>query len=291
MSGFDTQLRMTTQPVFPAGAAIPLVYQYHLLRDVDRMDVFSRAIVECVRPGDAILELGCGTGILSFLAAKRGASVIAVERDQTLAECARRFLAANGVSDRVTVVCDDATKFEPPAEVDGVICEMMFTGLLVEPQWQVMRNILSRLRKAPRFVLPCTADLAVTPGQADFSYLGYHAPFSRAFSDSDFTPMSESLRYATLRIDRCFSVDSVDVTLDLIVSRAGLLNAIKISTETEIAPGIWSYGSQEFCWPFVFPVVEPLAVGAGDRVRLHIGYRFGGDYHSVYAKAEFLTVT
>lgn len=279
---------MTTQPVFPVGATIPLVYHYHLLRDVDRMEAFSRAITDSVCPGDLILDLGCGTGIMSFLAAKRGARVIAVECDPALAESARRFLAANGVSDQVTVVCGDATTFDSPQNVNGIICELMFTGLLVEPQWKAMRNALSRINQAPRFVLPISAKFSVTIGQADFSYLGYQAPFSRAFSESDFSPLGESVQFAAIHFERCPVTDEVDVTLNLPVVKTGRLNAVKISTETEIAPGIWSQGSPEFCWPFVFPLVDPLELRLGDGIRLHLRYRFGGDYHSVHAAAALL---
>jgi predicted RNA methylase len=38
------------------------------LVDIPRLESFEHAIREVVRPGDVVLDLGCGTGILGMLA-------------------------------------------------------------------------------------------------------------------------------------------------------------------------------------------------------------------------------
>ena len=71
-----------------------------------------------VAPGDRVLDLGCGSGILSIAAAKLGASnVLGLEIDPTAASVAERNVSENGVQD--TVRTDEATLPHPRAAADG----------------------------------------------------------------------------------------------------------------------------------------------------------------------------
>lgn len=71
-----------------------------------------------VQPKDCILDLGCGSGILSIAAAKLGASdVLGLEIDPIAASVAERNVRENGVQDTVTT--DEATLPHPKAEANG----------------------------------------------------------------------------------------------------------------------------------------------------------------------------
>lgn len=61
------------------------------------------------KPGETVLELGCGSGAAFLCLAARvpGVRVVAVEREPELAALARENAALNGVSDRVTVIEGD----------------------------------------------------------------------------------------------------------------------------------------------------------------------------------------
>ena len=71
-----------------------------------------------VRPGDVVLDVGAGSGILSLFAARAGAAcVYAVERT-TVAAVAQGLAAANGVAEIVQVFHGDVMEIELPGPVE-----------------------------------------------------------------------------------------------------------------------------------------------------------------------------
>ncbi|KAG6866179.1 hypothetical protein C0991_007729 [Blastosporella zonata] len=82
-----------------------------------------------------VLDVGCGTGILSLFAARSGAKrVIAVDASD-IAERAARIVKANGVEDVVTVVrgkVEEITLPDDIKQVDIIISEWMGYALLYE---------------------------------------------------------------------------------------------------------------------------------------------------------------
>jgi predicted RNA methylase len=96
-----------------------------MIRDTARTEAFKRAIDSVVRPGDIVLDVGAGSGILSVFAAQAGASrVYAVERT-TIAVLAQELAAANGVADVVQVIQGDLFDIDLPEQVDVIVSEWL----------------------------------------------------------------------------------------------------------------------------------------------------------------------
>ena len=73
-----------------------------------------------VRPGDNVLEVGCGTGYASAIMSKVAAHVIALDDDQAIADVAKAALAAAGCGNVVTVTGPIAKGFAAKAPYDVV---------------------------------------------------------------------------------------------------------------------------------------------------------------------------
>lgn len=74
-----------------------------------------QVLEEVVRPGDSVLDLGTGSGILAIAAARLGATpVVAVDNDPVAVKVARANVAANGLSAAVDVAEGDRP--QPGAE-------------------------------------------------------------------------------------------------------------------------------------------------------------------------------
>jgi len=96
-----------------------------MIRDRVRTDAFRRAINAVVRPGDIVLDVGAGSGILSVFAARAGAArVYAVERTP-IAGLAVQLAAANDAADTVTVIHGDIIDIELPEPVDVIVSEWL----------------------------------------------------------------------------------------------------------------------------------------------------------------------
>jgi type I protein arginine methyltransferase len=96
-----------------------------MICDRVRTEAFRRAIDAVVRPGDIVLDVGAGSGILSVFAARAGAArVYAIERTSA-AVLAQDLAAANGVAEIVQVIHGDVMDLELPGRVDVIVSEWL----------------------------------------------------------------------------------------------------------------------------------------------------------------------
>jgi SAM-dependent methyltransferase len=97
---------MTSNPDYPRPFRNPSfssVTHCRLLLRVDRTLAIQQAIQRAVTPGDCVLDAGCGSGILSFLALRAGASqVIGVDRENV--DLARSLAAENGLDRNIRFI-------------------------------------------------------------------------------------------------------------------------------------------------------------------------------------------
>jgi hypothetical protein len=95
------------------------------LDDRERISAFRKAINETVRPGDVVLDLASGTGILGLLACQAGARQVYSIDDGGIVQLARDVARANNLSDRFTFLKGMSTRIALPEPVDVVIADQI----------------------------------------------------------------------------------------------------------------------------------------------------------------------
>jgi len=262
---------------------IPLPYHYHMLADQTRLTAFREAIEYLVKPGANVLELGGGTGVLSFFAAQKARRVWCVEKIGQLARTARKFLEQNRVGSRVEVIEADANDFLPPEPVDVVICEMLHVGLLREKQIAVIQSFKQRYAekfgpRLPQFI-PEVSFLAVQPVEQSFSFQGFVAPvtvFQAPLAEQPGTlSLGDPVLYGALEFRESLPSEFTWQG-ELQIANAGTLNALRFVTKNITAVLETEGRASEWANQFlVLPLAKSLAVRAGDRIRIDFSYRAG----------------
>jgi type I protein arginine methyltransferase len=272
------------------GQFIPVHYHHNMLMDENRMAPFKAAIDYAVFPGAKVLELGGGTGVLSWFAAQHASRVWCVEFNPDMVLEARRFLAANRNGDRVEVVHADAFEYLPPEPVDVVICEMIHVGMLREKQVEVIEAFKRRYKARfggplPRFI-PEAVLMAAQPLQQDYDFHGFRAPIVQ-FQDHGpskrTVELAEPIIYSALDFTYPVGMD-VRWEGDFSIARAGTVNALRFVTRNILAvtrnpPGIIDWLNHYMA----LPLAQPMRVRAGDMLRVGFAYRAGGSIPSLQA--------
>ena len=142
-----------------------LVFDEHrqYLADRSRVDAFERALREMVRPGDVVLDLAAGTGILSFLACRAGAARVYAIESTSLVEEGRAVAHANGLGDRVRFVREWSRFATLPEPVDLIVTDQIgqigFDAGLIE----YVADTRRRLLKPGGRIVPQRLELKAAP--------------------------------------------------------------------------------------------------------------------------------
>lgn len=133
-------------------------WQFSMLHDELRNAAFEGALRRAVRPGMRVLEIGTGAGLLALMAARAGAAeVITCEMNPSIAQTARRIIAANGYADRVRVIGKHSAALDLEVDLGGpvdlLVSEIINKDLVGEHVLPVIEDA-SRFLKSGGRILP-----------------------------------------------------------------------------------------------------------------------------------------
>ncbi len=247
------------------------------------MESFKEAIELAVPIGSRVLELGGGTGALSFFAAQRAAKVYCVERLRENALVARSLLAKNRNGERVEVICADALHYLPPEPVDVVICEMLHVGMVREQQIEVIESFKKRYLATfggplPRFI-PEAFIQGIQPINYNFNFFGYVAPVPLFQSPGNADPACKELgdpavyQLAEYRYDVSRRISWKG---SLPINSSGECNAMRIILKNLVA--IRLDQNSPVAWHnqyLVVPLPSSIPVQEGSSLEVSINYSSG----------------
>jgi protein arginine N-methyltransferase 1 len=178
------------QPWMMEEFASPLL-QESLLLDKVRCDAYREAIHRTVKQGDVVVDLGAGTGLLSFFALQAGARHVYAIEMSDIADAAAELIAANRFEDRITLIRKNSKKVRLPEPCDVLVTETLSAFCFdTENIIEFVADARERFLKPGARIIPESADTFLMPFSSDAFGAGRLPP---RYYDLDFKPFSKRL--------------------------------------------------------------------------------------------------
>ncbi|CAM6105310.1 unnamed protein product [Calypogeia fissa] len=136
-----------------------------MIKDRTRTDAYRDAIfmhADAIRD-KVVVDVGCGTGILSIFCAYAGARKVYAVDASDIAVQAQQVVKANGLADIITVLVGRVEEVEIDEEVDVIVSEWMGYMLLYESMLSSVICARDRWLKPGGIILPSHATLYMAP--------------------------------------------------------------------------------------------------------------------------------
>lgn len=263
-----------------------------LLRDEAAQEAYRRAISRSLRGGEAVLDLGTGTGVHALFACQAGARIVyAVDADQFI-ELAKAVCAANGCSDRVRFFHGLIEEVDLPEKVDVIFGHHGLSRLM-----ELLPVARERFLKPGGTLIPFRAELFAAPLESAEAWEKAVSCWEQPHLGLSFAPVrayAVNNRHLWLIDPRELLSDAANLgPIDFLtlqnaafvgageatIARPGVVHGLGMWFVQWLAPGI-SVGTTPPCtlpldlWNNDFlPIEDPVPVQPGERVgiRLHTG--------------------
>ncbi|RMG08717.1 MAG: class I SAM-dependent methyltransferase [Planctomycetota bacterium] len=160
-----------------------------MIADRVRTDAFRRALEAVVRPGDVVLDVGSGTGILSLFASRAGAGEVHGIERAALVPVARRLVEANGVRGVEFHAC--AAEEFPPRPADVVVSEWLGQFAIGEGMFPAVATVRDRCLRPGGRIVPAAVRCFLAPFAAGGAPQGTLADWLEPVAGLDLRPLLE----------------------------------------------------------------------------------------------------
>jgi predicted RNA methylase len=258
-----------------------------------RLDSYARAIARVIQPNDVVVDLGAGTGILSFLACQAGAHrVYAIESSEAIAY-GELLATTRGYDERVRFVRGSSSRITLPERADALIADIHDTFGLQPGGLGSWIDARDRFLRPGGTVIPSHIQLLVAPVEAPELYRRTIDVWHQRIHGVDLAPiraLAVNQRYpARLKPEHLIAAPSgiaaialqsttalhVSGTVRVAATRSSTLHGIcgcfvsTLGEGIEISNRPGDPGTTNFAQAF-FPIETPHALSEGDDIAIHI---------------------
>jgi protein arginine N-methyltransferase 1 len=257
------------------------------------MQAYRDAIFRVVRPGDVVIDLGAGAGILGMHACVAGAARVYAIECTDIVDLIPGIAAANGFGDRVIVRKGLSFDVDLPERADVIVASMLDSFGINNNLLEIVADARRRLLKPGGIIIPSAVRMSYCPVELPEWYeskIDCWNPLRSGFDFQDCRPFAVNqttgivvkkdamlAEPASLDEISLSDVNSSDVSskASFTICRSGIFHGLSGWFDATMAEDIRGGNSpldpQRFDWATsVFPVDRPVPVQAGDRIAASI---------------------
>ncbi len=262
-------------------------HSYHLemVLDITRVEKIKEAIDYYRSNTRRFLELGSGSGLFLKYASPRFHTVVGVEQDLTIAQVAKSALQ-NELAGNVRLHEGSAFEVQLGEErFDVILCEMLSTWMITEPQVPVVREARQRFLAPggvliPRRVVnlaelghfPFGNDLVQIPSPIT-QFTGVRSPSVITTSE-----IASSLEFTDGELP-----DRMEASIRFVALMDGIVNCVRLSSIVDLAPKVCFFSTDTLMPYTIIPLQKPIEVARDQQILLRYRYT----HRSELSKAVF----
>lgn len=263
------------------------------LRDEVKLGAYRAALAEVVQPGDRVLDLGAGTGILGLLALEAGAGIVYSVDAGPILEIVEAAARANGYDGRVIPVRGYSTRLELDTPVDVVVADQIGGGGHDSGMLTSFADASRRLLAPGGRFVPASFEVLLAPVQTPFwdTHVGIWdrrpggvdlSAMATVASNTEFRvelTEAELLTEPTPTINLLSAcTDPYEAVCSAVVERPGILHGMAAMFVAQMAPGVTLSNvpgrpDRFDRWQNLYPLRTPVEVEPGHVVRCHLDVR------------------
>lgn len=263
-----------------------------------RLNQYSAALSSRVRPGDTVLDIGTGSGLLALLACRAGAGrVYAVESSDAI-QYGELLASRAGLSDRIRFIQSPSTQLVLPERVDVIVADIHDTFGLQSGGIATLVDARDRFLKAGGTLIPRAIQLMVAPAEAPEVYAREIEVWAREVQGVDVSPLrpfavnqlhpvrltpedllAQAVPLATLDLERLNHLHAGG-TIEVAAGRDGTMHGVCGSFITTLTDGVvmgnvpGDSGTTNFAQAF-FPLGSPVDISKGDLISIAVDHYDG----------------
>jgi len=262
-----------------------------MVEDTVRTNAYRNAIKEIVSPGDTVLDLGTGIGILAFFACQSNAKKVYAIEKSSIIRVAERLSKTNKFNEQLEFINKLSTEVELPEKVDAIITEILGTFALDENILSFLFDVRDRFLKSDGKLIPSRIKLflAAVESPSAYKYISfwdknpYKLNFEPARVEAAKTPYEVLFDEAELISEpvmiRDFDLYKTNETgfetiCNFKIKRTAIMHGWAGWFEVILSPNVsvsTSPGQPKTHWKQIyFPSVVPVRVFEGETIKFRI---------------------
>ena len=281
-------------PKQAAEGSLSLSYHYEMLSDQRRLAPFARAI-EQLCPGKIVFESGTGSGILSILAAKAGAThVYCSEIDPKMAAIAQANFEATGCADRITLLHKSTLEVSLAdtngARPDVMMAENLSTWQVTEPENQVLNHLITNLSHSATVTIPAKATNYLELCQSSYRFMDLVELRAHYFEFSGIpTPTKRSVPVIFSSFDYAMrTATRIENELIIPVTSTGVVNSLRLTSPLAVSDEQSFDASDSLMPPVIVPLPFDIYVSGGESLLVKIAYETNTSWEQFHCEARLL---